>query len=104
MLLRSVNILALCAMVALPSLGSAQDVTFWRDPDQGCTYIVTPQGGATLRYKRDGTPDCTPPSQMQSQAPAAPAPYINPALQAGVGPASAEVAAGAVRPARARMY
>ena len=97
MLLRSVKSLAIVAIVTLPSLSYAQDISFWRDPAQGCTYIVTPQGGATLRYKRDGTPDCIAPSEMQSQAPAAPAPYINPALQAGRAPVSPALASSAVR-------
>ncbi|HEX2552721.1 MAG TPA: hypothetical protein VHL98_03405 [Microvirga sp.] len=37
---------------------AAQEVRTWRDPDQGCTYILTPQGGVGLRYRADGTPDC----------------------------------------------
>src|SRR5690606_13400216 len=30
----------------------------WRDPDTGCAYLVTPQGGIGLRHRRDGVPDC----------------------------------------------
>ncbi|MEZ0172027.1 hypothetical protein [Microvirga sp. TS319] len=30
----------------------------WRDPETGCTYVVTPQGGITPRFRRDGVPDC----------------------------------------------
>ncbi len=102
--LSSFEILALISVVAFSSPGYAQDITFWRDPAQGCTYIVTPQGGATLRYKRDGTPDCIPPSTMQGQTPTAPAPYINPALQAGGGPTRSALAESALRPTRARTY
>ncbi len=47
---------ALAALGAGPAL--AQDPTLWRDPTQGCTYVVTPQGGVTLRHRRDGSPDC----------------------------------------------
>jgi hypothetical protein len=30
----------------------------WRDPETGCAYLVTPQGGVTIRFRRDGVPDC----------------------------------------------
>jgi hypothetical protein len=30
----------------------------WRDPDSGCAYWLTPQGGIAPRYRRDGLPDC----------------------------------------------
>lgn len=30
----------------------------WRDPDTGCAYFLTPQGGIAPRYQRDGSPDC----------------------------------------------
>ena len=30
----------------------------WRDPDSGCGYWLTPQGGIAPRYRRDGQPDC----------------------------------------------
>ena len=30
----------------------------WRDPDTGCAYLVTPQGGVAPRYRRNGSPDC----------------------------------------------
>ena len=32
--------------------------TVWRDPDTGCAYFLTQQGGIGLRYRRDGLPDC----------------------------------------------
>ena len=30
----------------------------WRDPDTGCGYFLTPQGGISPRLRRDGLPDC----------------------------------------------
>ena len=30
----------------------------WHDPDTGCAYYLTPQGGVTARYLRNGLPDC----------------------------------------------
>jgi hypothetical protein len=30
----------------------------WRDPDTGCAYFLSPQGGIAPRYRRDGSPDC----------------------------------------------
>jgi hypothetical protein len=30
----------------------------WRDSDTGCAYFLTPQGGVTARYLRNGLPDC----------------------------------------------
>jgi hypothetical protein len=30
----------------------------WRDPDTGCGYFLTPQGGVSVRFRRDGLPDC----------------------------------------------
>ena len=30
----------------------------WRDPDTGCGYLLTQQGGASIRYQRDGRVDC----------------------------------------------
>ena len=44
------------ALVAGLSTAAAQEL--WRDPDQGCTYILTPQGGVGLHFRSDGTPDC----------------------------------------------
>ncbi|HEX2556266.1 MAG TPA: hypothetical protein VHL98_21415 [Microvirga sp.] len=99
--MRNTIFATLTALVALTGPGHAQDMTVWRDPAQGCTYIVTPQGGATLRYRRDGTPDCAPPSPAQSQVPA---PYINPALQAGPVSAVSPVATSALVRAQGRMY
>ena len=50
--------LALLALVAGLLPAAAQEPRLWRDPEQGCAYIITPQGGIGLRYKRDGSPDC----------------------------------------------
>jgi hypothetical protein len=47
------SILALAA----PALAQNQP-TVWRDPDTGCAYVLTPQGGVSLRHRRDGLPDC----------------------------------------------
>ncbi len=53
---------------------AAQEPQYWRDPDQGCVYIVTPQGGVGLRYRRDGSPDCPDGgSHTSSAAPTLPA-------------------------------
>jgi len=30
----------------------------WRDPDSGCSYWLTPQGGIAPRFRSDGSPDC----------------------------------------------
>jgi hypothetical protein len=30
----------------------------WRDPETGCTYLVSPQGGIAIRYAQNGLPDC----------------------------------------------
>lgn len=30
----------------------------WRDPDTGCAYFLTPEGGIAPRYQRNGSPDC----------------------------------------------
>ena len=45
----------------------AQEPRLWRDPEQGCSYIITPQGGIGLRYRRDGSPDC--PDWVESARP-----------------------------------
>ncbi len=54
---------ALFASLA-PALALDQPVV-WRDPDSGCAYWLTPQGGIAPRYRRDGLPDC-PGAQMGS--------------------------------------
>ena len=40
-----------------PALALDQPVV-WRDPDSGCAYWLTPQGGIAPRFRRDGLPDC----------------------------------------------
>jgi hypothetical protein len=41
----------------LPAMG-LEEPRIWRDPDTGCAYFLTPQGGVAPRYLRDGSPDC----------------------------------------------
>ncbi len=52
---------SLAAAVSLfwltPVLALDQPV-IWRDPDTGCGYFLTPQGGMTIRYRPDGSIDC----------------------------------------------
>src|SRR3954449_13418622 len=46
---------------ALAPYGSATALdqpVVWRDPDSGCAYWLTPQGGIAPRFRRDGGPDC----------------------------------------------
>ena len=50
------TLLIVCILVAAPAV--AQDLpSVWRDPEGGCTYLKL---GDTfsLRYQRDGLPDC----------------------------------------------
>ena len=45
----------------LATTGSAtalDEPVVWRDTDTGCAYLLTPQGGIALRYRRNGLPDC----------------------------------------------
>lgn len=46
------------AILAEPLSVGAQEPSPWRDPQHGCTYILSPHGGIGLRYRRDGSPDC----------------------------------------------
>jgi hypothetical protein len=39
----------------------------WRDPDSGCAYWLTPQGGIAPRYRSNGLPDC-PASEARSES------------------------------------
>jgi hypothetical protein len=43
---------AAAAQEALPAPSS------WQDPETGCAYLLTAQGGITPRLRRDGLPDC----------------------------------------------
>ncbi len=52
-------IIVAAAVVAAHSSVLALDApVLWRDPDSGCTYWLTPQGGIAARFRRDGVPDC----------------------------------------------
>src|SRR4051794_10245081 len=44
-------------LLTTPALALDEPVP-WRDPDSGCAYWLTPQGGIAPRFRRDGTPDC----------------------------------------------
>jgi hypothetical protein len=44
-------------MFCAPALALEPPVV-WREPDTGCAYLLTPQGGISPRLRRDGTPDC----------------------------------------------
>ena len=44
-------------LAALPTLALDEPVS-WRDPESGCKYWLTPQGGIAPRYRADGQPDC----------------------------------------------
>jgi hypothetical protein len=45
------------ALLAGPAAALDQPAV-WRDPDTGCAYFLTPQGGVSPRFRRDGLPDC----------------------------------------------
>jgi hypothetical protein len=48
----------------------------WRDPDSGCAYWLTSQGGIAPRYRWDGTPDCLE-ADIPAPAIAPPGPIIS---------------------------
>jgi len=50
-------VITLLAPMAVPASALDRPVV-WRDEDTGCAYLLTPQGGISPRYRRDGTPDC----------------------------------------------
>ena len=50
-----------------PVLALDQPVV-WRDPDTGCGYLLTPQGGVGIRYRADGTIDCPKVTQASGSA------------------------------------
>jgi len=52
-----VRFIVLSVLITGPALAFDEPVT-WRDPDSGCRYWLTPQGGIAPRYRRDGQPDC----------------------------------------------
>ncbi len=56
-MLRFVLASALSLSLLTPTLALDQPV-IWRDPDTGCGYFLTPQGGMTIRHRADGSIDC----------------------------------------------
>src|SRR5215207_3463762 len=69
----------LAATLVLASLAPAfalDEPVPWRDPDSGCAYWLTPQGGIAPRYRRDGTPAC-PEADIPTRAIAPPGPIIS---------------------------
>ena len=43
----------------------------WRDPDSGCAYWLTRQGGIAPRFRPNGTPDC-PEGGLAARTPSSP--------------------------------
>ncbi len=58
---------ALAIIMVTPALAPDQPVV-WRDPDTGCGYLLTPQGGIGIRHRADGTIDCPNASQEGGSA------------------------------------
>ncbi len=56
-MIRAVLAAALALAMLPPALALDQPVV-WRDPDTGCGYLLTTQGGIGVRYRADGTIDC----------------------------------------------
>ncbi len=54
---RAVLAAALAIGIITPVLALDQPVV-WRDPETGCGYLLTAQGGVGIRYRADGTIDC----------------------------------------------
>jgi hypothetical protein len=55
---RRLAVVAVCLSVVSTPAFSLEAPQVWRDPDTGCAYLLTPQGGVAPRYRRDGAPDC----------------------------------------------
>jgi hypothetical protein len=55
--IRRACLLSGVCIAAWPALALDQPV-IWRDPDTGCAYFLTPQGGVSPRFRKDGSPDC----------------------------------------------
>jgi hypothetical protein len=56
----NLRLLAVSAILA-PISGAALAIdapAIWRDPDTGCAYLVSPQGGITIRHRKDGSVEC----------------------------------------------
>jgi hypothetical protein len=54
------RVLTACFGLGLTS-GSALAVDepmIWRDPDTGCAYLLSRQGGIAVRHRKDGSIDC----------------------------------------------
>ncbi len=66
-MIRAVPAAALALAMGTPALALDQPVV-WRDPDTGCGYLLTPQGGVGIRYRADGTIDCPNASQEGGSA------------------------------------
>jgi hypothetical protein len=47
-----------CLQIICVSALALEPPAIWRDPDTGCAYLVTPQGGVSPRLRRDGAVDC----------------------------------------------
>lgn len=45
------------SIVSWPAL-ALEPPSIWRDPETGCAYLLTPQGGVAPRLRRDGVVDC----------------------------------------------
>ncbi len=54
---------AALALAMLPPALALDQPVVWRDPDTGCGYLLTPQGGIGIRHRADGTIDCSNASQ-----------------------------------------
>jgi hypothetical protein len=62
------TILAIGFALALYGSATALDQpVIWRDPDSGCAYWLTPQGGMAPRFRSNGMPDC-PASEGRSES------------------------------------
>ncbi len=66
-MIRAVLAAALALAMGTPALALDQPVV-WRDPETGCGYLLTPQGGIGIRHRADGTVDCPNASQDSGSA------------------------------------
>lgn|SRR6476620_11574500 len=53
-----VHLAAVLLAISCGSASALEPPVIWRDPDTGCAYYLTPQGGMAPRYLRNGSPDC----------------------------------------------
>jgi hypothetical protein len=57
--MRIVPFIIALALASLAASADSQEApAAWRDPSTGCSYLITPSGGMTVRLRRDGLPDC----------------------------------------------